>query len=82
VPGGPTPRPTVAGGGGTYTVVSGDNPQLIGQKLCVPAGQLAAWAEQLLALNNKTATGLQVGEVLQLPANTPGCGSPTATRTP
>ena len=71
----PTPRPTVVGGGGTYTVVSGDNPHLIGQKYCVPTAQLDAWANQLLALNNTTASGLQVGQVLQLPANTPGCGT-------
>jgi hypothetical protein len=54
-------------------VVSGDNPSIIGGKHCVPDSQLAAWADSLLTLNNKTASGLQVGDVLQLPANTPGC---------
>jgi LysM repeat protein len=74
-PAAPTPtRQPVAGGGGTYTVVANDNPHLIGQKHCVTTAQLDAWANQLLALNNTTASGLQVGQVLQLPANTPGCG--------
>jgi LysM repeat protein len=72
-------RQPVAGGGGTYTVVANDNPHLIGQKHCVPTAQLDAWANQLLALNNTTASGLQVGQVLQLPANTPGCGGAVTT---
>jgi LysM repeat protein len=78
-----TPRPTVAGGGGTYTVVSGDNPHVIAEKLGVPEAERAAWAEQLLRLNNVSATALQPGQVLQLPAGTPGAGATaTPTRTP
>jgi hypothetical protein len=34
-----------------YTVVSGDYPILIAQKLGVPESQQAAWAQQLIALN-------------------------------
>ncbi|MPZ49813.1 MAG: LysM peptidoglycan-binding domain-containing protein [Dehalococcoidia bacterium] len=83
-----TPRPTtvpVAGGGGAYTVVSGDFPLAIAEKLGVPAAQQEAWAQQLLALNNTTASALQVGQVLQLPAGTPSGGAipaPTATPIP
>jgi LysM repeat protein len=74
-----TPQPTTpasattavptqtSGGGGTYTVVSGDSPVAIAQKLGVPVAQQQAWANQLVSLNNTTATGLQVGQVLQLP---------------
>jgi LysM repeat protein len=64
----PTPRPSVQGGGGTYTVVSGDYPGLIAQKHCVTDPN---WPSQLLALNNTEANLLQVGQVLQLPAGTP-----------
>ncbi len=65
-----TPRPTAAassGSGGTYTVVSGDFPLLIAQKLNVPESLQAAWANQLLSLNGIDAASLQVGQVLQLP---------------
>jgi LysM repeat protein len=62
-----TSTPSVGGGAGTYTVVSGDNPTAIGEKLGVPASQLAAWADQLVGLNNISPAGLQVGQVLQLP---------------
>ncbi len=63
-----TPRPTVvSGGAGTYTVVSGDFPILIAQKLGVPESQQAAWANQLIALNGIDPSALQVGQVLQLP---------------
>lgn len=79
----PAPRPTVIGGGGTYTVVEGDNPSLIGQKLGVPASELAAWVVQLTALNNVEPTALFVGQVLELPAGTPsGAQTPTATAPP
>ena len=78
-----TPRPTVTGGGGTYTVVSGDYPLLIAQKLGVPESQQLAWADALTALNNVSSTGLQVGMVLQLPAGTPSSGgTATPIRTP
>ena len=33
----------------------------------VPVAQQQAWADQLLALNGISSTGLQVGQVLQLP---------------
>jgi LysM repeat protein len=65
-----TPRPTAAastGGAGTYTVLSGDFPLLIAQKLNVPDSLQAAWANQLLSLNGIDAASLQVGQVLQLP---------------
>ncbi len=79
-----TPRPTVTGGAGTYTVAEGDYPFLIAEKLGVPEAQRAAWVDQLMALNNIDPTKLQVGQVLQLPAGTPSGGgtSPTATPTP
>lgn len=77
-----TPRPTVVGGGGTYTVVSGDYPFLIAQKLGVPESQQAAWVQQLIALNSIDPSNLQVGQVLQLPAGTPSGASPTVTPTP
>ncbi|HXH22357.1 MAG TPA: LysM peptidoglycan-binding domain-containing protein [Dehalococcoidia bacterium] len=72
-----TARPTVAGGGGTYTVVSGDNPTIIAQKLGIPPSQVAAWVEQLVALNGINPSALQVGQVLQLPPI-----PPTVTPTP
>jgi LysM repeat protein len=62
-----TPRPTVVAGQGTYTVVSGDNPTIIAEKLGVPAAQIAAWVDQLVALNGINPSNLQVGQVLQLP---------------
>jgi LysM repeat protein len=62
-----TPRPTVVAGAGTYTVVSGDFPLLIAQKVGVPEAAQAAWADQLMALNNATSSSLQIGQVLQLP---------------
>ena len=58
---------SVSGGGGTYTVVSGDFPLLIAQKVGVPPAQQSAWADQLVALNGINPSGLQVGQVLQLP---------------
>jgi LysM repeat protein len=66
----PTARPTTAavtGGGGTYTVVSGDFPLLIAQKVGVPDAAASAWVNQLVALNNIDPSNLQVGAVLQLP---------------
>ena len=79
VAGTPTPRPTVVGGGGSYTVVEGDNPSLIGEKLGVPAEALVAWVDQLLALNDVEPTALVVGQTLELPAGTPGAGASPAT---
>ena len=67
---GATPGATTTGGG-TYTVVAGDFPLLIAQKLNVPEAQQAAWAAQLVTLNNINPSALVVGQVLQLPANTP-----------
>jgi LysM repeat protein len=70
----PTVQPTpAAGGSGTYTVRSGDYPQLIGRNLCVPESRLAAWADQLVSINGVTASGLSIGQVLTLPPDTPGC---------
>ncbi len=63
----PTPTPPAAATGGTYTVVAGDSPVSIASKLGVPVPQQQAWADQLLSLNGISASGLQVGQVLQLP---------------
>jgi LysM repeat protein len=62
-----TPSTPSGGSGSTYTVQSGDSPVSIAAKLGVPVAQQQAWANQLLSLNNTSATGLQVGQVLQLP---------------
>ncbi len=79
-----TPRPTsVPASGSTYTVQSGDTPYSIAQSLGVPQSQWASWSAELLSLNGATASGLQVGMVLKLPASTPSGGSGTAaTATP
>lgn len=71
---GATPAATTSSGGAsgrTYTVVSGDFPLAIAEKLNVPEAQRAAWANELLSLNATTAAGLNVGDVLRLPASTP-----------
>jgi LysM repeat protein len=68
----PTAGATPAAGSGTYTVQSGDFPLLIAGKLGVPDAQQLAWAEQLIALNNLNPNAMRVGQVLQLPPNTPG----------
>ena len=69
----PTVAPTTTGqsSGETYTVVSGDTPLVIAQKLGVPEAQRAAWANELVALNGISASSLQIGDVLDLPAGTP-----------
>jgi LysM repeat protein len=69
----PTVRPTSTGSssGRTYTVVSGDTPLVIAGKLNVPDGQIAAWANELIALNDIDPSSMQVGDVLDLPSNTP-----------
>src|SRR3990170_8271300 len=78
-----TPKPTVTGGAGTYTVVDGDYPLLIAEKLGVPEDKRDAWAQDLIELNDVDPTKLQVGQVLQLPAGTPSGGTtPTATPVP
>jgi LysM repeat protein len=75
-----TPRATVTGGGGTYTVVSGDYPLLIAEKLGIAQSLQAAWVDQLVALNGINPASLSVGQVLQLPA---GVTNPaTATNVP
>lgn len=80
-PGAAAQTTPVQGSGRTYTVVSGDSPVAIAAKLGVPLAEQDAWAQQLMALNNITcAACLQVGQVLQLPANTPQ--QPAATNTP
>jgi LysM repeat protein len=79
-----TPRPPASGGAGTYTVQSGDFPLAIAAKLNIPAAQQPAWVNELIALNNLNPTSMSVGQVLQLPAGTPGGGSgsqPAATST-
>ncbi len=88
----PTPRAGTtpsSGGGNTYTVKSGDTPGAIASSLGVPAAQQSQWIAQMLQMNNTTATGLQIGQVLQLPP-IPGASSsssssgttPTVTGTP
>ena len=65
----------------TYTVIAGDNPGAIAEKQGIPLAQRAAWIQQLLTLNNTTATTLQIGQVLRLPPrpNTPVPAAATAT---
>lgn len=70
----PTVRPTQRSGGSsgrTYTVVSGDTPLVIAEKLGVPSNQQASWANELVALNSINPSAMQVGDVLDLPAGTP-----------
>jgi hypothetical protein len=50
-----------------YTVVSGDTPGGIAEKLGVPVDTRDAWIEEMLALNGVPATGLQIGQELILP---------------
>jgi LysM repeat protein len=68
---GPTPTRAAGASGRTYTVVSGDYPLLIAEKLGVPSAQQAAWANELVTLNDLDASSMVVGTVLQLPAGTP-----------
>ena len=58
----PTPGPVL-----TYTVESGDTPNAIANKLNVPSDRSEAWVAQMLSMNNTTASGLQIGQVLKLP---------------
>jgi LysM repeat protein len=51
----------------SYTVESGDTPNAIANKLNVPSDRTEAWVAQLLSMNNTTASGLQIGQVLKLP---------------
>ena len=69
----PTVRPTSTGSssGRTYTVVSGDTPLVIAEKLGVPSAQQTAWANELIALNGINPSAMQVGAVLDLPTGTP-----------
>jgi hypothetical protein len=50
-----------------YTVVSGDTPGGIAEKLGVPADIRDAWIEEMLALNGVTETTLQLDQELILP---------------
>ncbi len=50
-----------------YTVVSGDTPGGIAEKVGVPEGSRDSWIQEMLALNGVTATTLQVGQELILP---------------
>ena len=64
----------------TYTVVAGDNPSVIAEKLRIPAAQRETWIQQLLTLNNTTATALQIGQTLRLPPiSNPPAAAATAT---
>jgi len=63
----PTTGTPTTGGSGSYTVKAGDTPGSIASSLGVPAAQQQAWIAQMLQMNNTTATGLQIGQVLQLP---------------
>ncbi len=67
----PEPAATVASNGQTYTVQSGDNPYVIAAALGVPEAKQAAWVAELVALNNINPNSLSVGQVLELPADTP-----------
>jgi hypothetical protein len=62
---------TPAAGGGLaqerYTVVEGDAPTIIAEKLGVPVERRAAWIQEMLAINNVTATTLRIGMELILP---------------
>jgi hypothetical protein len=51
----------------SYMVESGDTPNAIANKLNVPSDRAEAWVAQLLSMNNTTASGLQIGQVLKLP---------------
>ena len=52
---------------GRYTVVSGDTPEAIADKVGVPDDIQADWIQEMLALNGVTATTLQVDQELILP---------------
>ena len=69
----PTRTATITSGGSgrTYTVVSGDYPLLIAEKLKVPDAQRINWANELISLNGFNPSSMTVGAVLQLPASTP-----------
>jgi LysM repeat protein len=76
-----TPTRAAGGSASTYTVVSGDSPFLIAEKHCVE--NVVAWVDELLEINNVEANSLRVGEVLDLPPDTPAlCASPNSTPTP
>jgi LysM repeat protein len=73
----PTQTPRAGGGSAaTYTVVSGDSPFLIAEKHCVE--NPAPWVDELLEINNVEANALRVGEVLDLPEDTPALCNPDA----
>jgi hypothetical protein len=70
-------------------VVAGDTPGGIAEKLNVPSDRRSAWTNELLAMNNTTASALQIGQVLRLPAGAtsapapgPSLPPPNATRSP
>jgi hypothetical protein len=70
------PAPT-AGPLLTYTVEAGDTPNAIANKLNVPSDRADAWVAQLLSMNNTTASGLQIGQVLKLPPGATSAPPPT-----
>ena len=65
-PGAPVP-PTPPPAPQTYTVVGGDTANGIAAKLNVPSAMVETWVQQLLSMNNTTASTLQIGQVLRLP---------------
>ena len=65
-----------------YTVVSGDNPGSIAEKLGVPLARRESWIAEMLALNGATATSLQIGQDLILPPFDAGAPLPTRSASP
>jgi LysM repeat protein len=76
------PAPTATPAPTTYIVESGDNPTLIAEKLGVPADEIDAWVEELLALNGVEANALQVGQELLLPPFGSGAQASTGGTSP
>jgi LysM repeat protein len=65
----PASTSSAAGGGGTYTVESGDTPYGIAANFCVQDAD--TWVNQLLELNDIEAGNLAIGQELELPSGTP-----------
>ncbi len=65
-----------------YTVVAGDNPGSIAEKLGVPLNRRESWITEMLALNGVTATSLQIGQDLILPPFDASAPLPTQSASP
>ncbi len=65
-----------------YTVVAGDNPGAIAEKLGVPLDRRESWIEEMLSLNGVTATTLQIGQDLILPPFDATAPLPTQSASP